>query len=263
VGDGFARIGENSGTTNVLTGSGVDEAWTTGVQLAESVLELLRSGKGFTRDNLRDTYVRRRDQSWVAREGRVAEKARDGFQKSFVRGMLGMALSGLSNGRLNLGGIPKRPQERIPTVEEYYHGKIPAQEIQQLRKECTIKGVSLHGALMQRSGWPAIKHDGQLLLSHQDALLIGGKVQAPPGYADHVVFMYPHLCASCGVKICIEACSGQAIAPGEHGVPMFDREKCVHCGACRWNCVQALPEDPERVNLRFRAGTGGLHSAEN
>ena len=28
---GYARIGECSGSTNVLTGSGVDEAWTTGV----------------------------------------------------------------------------------------------------------------------------------------------------------------------------------------------------------------------------------------
>ena len=33
-GDGFARIGEGSGSTNMLTGSGVDEAWTTGIQLA-------------------------------------------------------------------------------------------------------------------------------------------------------------------------------------------------------------------------------------
>ena len=44
---------------------------------------------------------------------------------------------------------------------------------------------------MQRCGWPAIPYDGQLLVSHQDALLLGGKVQAPPGYADHVVFLYP------------------------------------------------------------------------
>ena len=48
VGDGYARVGEGSGTTNVLTGSGVDEAWTTGAQLAESVLELLKSKKPFT-----------------------------------------------------------------------------------------------------------------------------------------------------------------------------------------------------------------------
>jgi electron-transferring-flavoprotein dehydrogenase len=30
-----------------------------------------------------------------------------------------------------------------------------------------------------------------------------------------------------------------------------------------WNCSQANPEDSERMNVTFRAGTGGLHSAEN
>ena len=39
AGNGYARIGEGSGSTNVLTGSGVDEAWTTGSQLAEGVID--------------------------------------------------------------------------------------------------------------------------------------------------------------------------------------------------------------------------------
>jgi electron-transferring-flavoprotein dehydrogenase len=263
VGDGYARVGEGSGSTNVLTGSGVDEAWTTGAQLAESVLELLKAKKPFTRQHLEETYLKRRRASWVEAEGRVAEKSRDGFQKGVVRGMIGMALAGLTQGRFTLNGDPVPPYQRIPTLEEYYRGRIPDAEIQQLRKECAIKGVSLHGALMQRCGWPAIPYDGQLLVSHQDALLLGGKVQAPPGYADHVVFLYPELCERCGTKICIELCSGQAIAPGPGGVPAFDREKCVHCGACYWNCAQPLPENPERMNIAFRAGTGGLHSAEN
>jgi electron-transferring-flavoprotein dehydrogenase len=263
VGDGYARVGEGSGTTNVLTGSGVDEAWTTGSQLAESVLELLKSKKPFTRQHLEETYVKRRRASWLEAEGRVAEKSRDGFQKGVVRGMVGMALAGLTNGRLTLSGEPVPPYKRIPTLEEYYHGRIPKAEIEQLRKECTIKGVSLHSTLMQRCGWPAIPYDDQLLMSHQDALLLGGKVQAPPGYADHVVFLYPELCERCGTKICIELCSGQAITPGQGGVPAFDREKCVHCGACYWNCAQPIPNNPARMNIAFRAGTGGLHSAEN
>jgi Fe-S-cluster-containing hydrogenase component 2 len=25
----------------------------------------------------------------------------------------------------------------------------------------------------------------------------------------------------------------------QNGVPNFDREKCVHCGACLWNCASA------------------------
>lgn len=263
AGDGFARIGEGSGSTNVLTGSGVDEAWATGIQLAESVVELLKAKKPFTKQNLEDTYVKRRRASWLEAEARVAEKSRDGFQKGVVRGMIGMALAGLTNGRFALSGEPVPPHQRIPTIEDYYRGRIPAGEIEQLRKECAIKGTSLHAALMHRVGWPAIPYDGQLLVSHQDALLLGGKVQAPPGYADHVVFLYPELCEKCGTKLCIELCSGQAITPGQRGVPDFDREKCVHCGACYWNCSQPLPEAPERMNIAFRAGTGGLHSAEN
>ena len=67
---------------------------------------------------------------------------------------------------------------------------------------------------MDRCGWPAIPYDGQLLVSHQDALLMGGKVQAPPGYADHVRFIYPDFCERCATKLCIEMCSGQAITRG-------------------------------------------------
>ncbi len=263
VGDGYARIGEGSGTTNVLTGSGVDEAWASGVQLAEAVLELGRARQPFTKQNLEATYVRRRRASWIEQEAKVAEKSRDGFQKGVLQGMVGMALAGFTQGRFSLGSEPVPPWQRVPSIEEYYRDRIPAAEIARIREECRAKGRSLHDALMDRAGWPPIPYDGQLLLSHQDALLLGGKVQAPPGYGDHVVFLYPELCEACGTRICIEACSGQAIAPGEGGVPAFDREKCVHCGACQWNCTQSLPGQPDRMNIAFRAGPGGLHSAEN
>ena len=263
VGDGYARIGEGSGSTNVLTGSGVDEAWATGTQLAEAVLELLRAKKPFTKQNLDEAYVGRRRASWVEQESRVAEKSRDGFQKGFVRGMIGMALAGLTNGRFSLADDPVPPWQRIPSLEDYYRNRVTPEDIARLREECKVKSTSLHGALMEKAGWPAIPYDGRLLVSHQDALLLGGKVQAPPGYSDHVVFLYSELCEKCGARICIEACSGQAITPGAGSVPNFDREKCVHCGACLWNCSQPLPYDPERTNIAFRAGTGGLHSAEN
>jgi electron-transferring-flavoprotein dehydrogenase len=115
---------------------------------------------------------------------------------------------------------------------------------------------------MERVGWPPVVHDGELLVSQQDALLMGGKVQAPAGFADHVVFLQPAVCERCGSRTCIEICSAQAITPGESGgEPAFDREKCVHCGACLWNCTQAL--EGGRTNIAFRAGAGGLHSAEN
>jgi electron-transferring-flavoprotein dehydrogenase len=262
AGDGFARIGEGSGSTNVLTSSGVDEAFTTGVQLAEAVIELAEAGKPYTRENLEAAYVRRRRGSWVEQEGRVAEKARDGFQRGVVSGLVGMALAGLTGGRVALGEEPPHPAEKLGTLEAFYAGKIPPAEIARIKAECEAKGLPVHDALMERAGWPAIALDGKLLVTHQDALLVGGKVQAPPGYADHVVFLRPEVCRACGARVCVEICSAEAIRPGEAGVPVFDREKCVHCGACFWSCSQRL-DGSDRVNLSFRAGAGGLHSAEN
>lgn len=264
VGDGYARIGEGSGTTNVLTGSGVDEAWTSGTLLAEGVLELMKEGKPFTRQNLRKVYVERRRASRLEVEAKIAEKSRDGFGKGFIQGLLGMALAGYSGGKLNMPGDHRRPNERVSSIEDTYSSQIPEHELKAMREECTAKGEALHDAIMDRVGWPKIEYDGKLLVSHQDALLIGGKVQAPFGFADHVVFVDHDVCRSCHTKICIDMCSGQAITTNpEDGVPLFDREKCVHCGACLWNCSKAHPKDPEKTNVEFRAGAGGLHSAEN
>ena len=259
AGEGYARIGECSGSTNVLTGSGVDEAWTTGTQLAEAVLELLQAGKPLSQANLEATYVARRRASWVEEEGKVAEKARDGFHRGMIPGLLGMAIAGFTEGKHSVSGEPKL----MPTPEEYYREKIPAAELAKIMEDCRARGVSCHNALMDRVGWPAIPYDGQLLVSHQDALLMGGKVQAAPGYADHVRFVYPDFCERCVSKMCIEMCSGQAIRAGVGGVPAFDREKCIHCGACIWNCGVQLDEDPARSNISFSAGAGGLHSTEN
>lgn len=260
-GNGYARIGEGSGSTNVLTGSGVDEAWTTGTLLAEGVIELMRAGRPFTRENLEQAYVERRRKSWVEKEGIVAEHARDGFQKGFLRGLIGMGLTGITGGRISLHSKIKEPHERIQEPEDYFRGKFTRAEIDKLRTKCHAENRSLHDALMDACGWPPIPFDGKLLITHQDALLVGGKVQAPAGYADHVVFLQPEVCKFCGSKTCVEICSGQAITEGDDGTTNFDREKCVHCGACLWNCSQEIEKG--KTNIEFRAGAGGLHSAQN
>jgi electron-transferring-flavoprotein dehydrogenase len=113
TGDGFARIGEGSGSTNMLTGSGVDEAWTTGTQLADAVVELLRAGKDFSQENLAATYEARRRASRIEREGKEAENARIGFHRGMVRGMVGMALAGLTRGRISLNGTAPPAQKQI------------------------------------------------------------------------------------------------------------------------------------------------------
>jgi electron-transferring-flavoprotein dehydrogenase len=262
-GDGWARIGEGSGSTNVLAGSGVDEAWTTGVQLAEGVFELMKDGRDFTRENLDAAYVKRRRASWVEKEARIAAKSRDGFRSGFIKGFMGMGLTGMTQGLVNLGGPDRRPYERIPSFKDYYGGILSDEEIASLAKKAKESGEPFHDLFLQAAGWPAIEPDGKLLVSHQDALLLGGKVQAAEGYADHVIFRAPEVCKSCESMLCVSMCSGQAITPGEDGVPVFDREKCVHCGACQWNCARPNAENPEETNVAFRAGSGGFHSAEN
>ena len=128
AGDGYARIGEGSGSTNVLTGSGVDEAWTTGAQLAEGgARTAAKPGKPFTRENLEATYVARRRASWVETEGRVAEQARDGFHHGVVTGLLGMALAGLTGGRC--GARRALPPTSASGPRRVLRGRIPAAEI--------------------------------------------------------------------------------------------------------------------------------------
>jgi electron-transferring-flavoprotein dehydrogenase len=258
TGDGFARIGEGSGSTNLLTNSGVDEAWTTGVQLAEGVLELLRSGEKFTRENLQKTYEKKRRASWIEQGTQQALHARDGFHKGFVRGLVGMALAGMTGGRLALKGHIPSASEQIRKAHAHSTGSL---SVEQVAAVALADGRPLHDALMSARGWPEIPFDGRLLITHQDALLMGGKVQALPGYADHVVFLDKALCAQCQEKTCVSMCSGQAITLGDDGFPTFEREKCVHCGACLWNCAE--PPAGELSNIVFKAGSGGLHSAEN
>ena len=258
TGDGFARIGEGSGSTNMLTGSGVDEAWTTGVELGEAVIELLRAGKKFTQENLAATYETRRRASRVERGAREAQNARNGFHGGMVRGMIGMALAGLTGGRLSLGAHIPPAHKQIRAFSTEVVESLKLKDAAALAVE---DGRPLHDALLTARGWPEIAFDGRLLVSHQDALLMGGKVQAMPGFADHVVFRDAGLCIACEEKTCIAMCSGQAITLGANGMPAFEREKCVHCGGCLWNCAHS--PDGEHSNIEFRAGAGGLHSAEN
>jgi len=263
-GDGYARIGEGSGATNVLTNSGVDEAWTTGVQLAEAVLELLRDKQPFTRDNLERTYVKRRRESALDKESTIAAKARVGFRRGFVRGVIGTGLTGITRGRINAPGYRKADTREVKSLAEHFEGRIPAEEITRIKAEASAAQRPLQDVYMDHAGWPSIPFDGELLVSQQDALLIGGKVQAPPGYEDHIVFLDPAECEACRTKLCVSICSGQALTlDGESEVPVFDREKCVHCGACVWSCPAPREPGHDVGAIALEAGAGGLHSAEN
>ena len=77
------------------------------------------------------------------------------------------------------------------------------------------------------------------------------------------VLFFPTFANNAGPSYASKLALVRPLLPGENGVPNFDREKCVHCGACLWNCTSASPETADRMGVAFYAGTGGLHSAEN
>ena len=262
-GDGFVRIGEGSGTTDCLANAGVDEAWESGVMLAKSVLKLLQEGKDFTKANLEATYVADRRASALDRRLKKASGARNGFNKSFFWGMVGEGMRGMLGIALPFKSVP--PATRVPELKDAVKGRIKDNAaFEAAVAEAEKARKPLHDAVMDACGWPAIPYDGELLVLHQDALLLGGKVQAAPGFADHVTFADPELCKTCTKHTCIEVCSAQALMPSDEpgGVPKFDREKCVHCGGCIWNCARLVP-GTDHGNIVFKAGSGGLHSNEN
>ena len=263
-GDGYARIGEGSGTTDCLANAGVDEAWESGTMLAKAVLKLAAEGKDFTRENLEATYVADRRASKLDKRLRRASGARNGFNKGFMLGMMGEGLCGFLGIKLPFKSVP--PATRVPELEEAMKGRDC--DFAKLREGVAAAdkaGLPRHDAVMDACGWPPIPFDGELLMSHQDALLKGGKVQAAAGFADHLSFADPSLCANCTKRTCVEICSAQALMPpedGAAGTPRFDREKCVHCGACLWNCAKLRPGTTSG-NVVLAAGSGGLHSNEN
>jgi len=157
--------------------------------------------------------------------------------------MFGMALAGLTHGRFSLKSHQSPPASRFigcPRSSRLGTGNTRHDsQLHQAATRAISENRPLHDALLSVRGWPEIPFDGRLLVTQQDALLIGGKVQAMPGFADHVIFRDLKLCTACSEKTCVAMCSGQAITQGADGLPTFEREKCVHCGGCLWNCAQS------------------------
>ena len=119
--------------------------------------------------NLEATYVKQRRASKRDIESRIAEKSRDGFHRGMVSGLLGMALSGFTRGLFHIPGTHQKTWDRLPKVADYFKGKLTPEEVEQIRKDCSARGVYSNDVLMEKAGWPSIDYDGKLLISHQDA----------------------------------------------------------------------------------------------
>ena len=140
--------------TNMLTGSGVDEAWTTGTQLAESVIELLHDGKPFTKEFLAATYEAKRRQSWVERGAREAKNARNGFHGG-SRPRHGRHGAGRPHRRKNLTERQNPADLQADSPDSLaVQGRLEAQACAEL---ALLDGRPLHDALMTLRGWPEIR----------------------------------------------------------------------------------------------------------
>ena len=89
----------------------------------------------------------------------------------------------------------------------------------------------------------------------------GGGVTAISLIADDMALAGGTITGGSGAVSLTSSTPGQAITLGADEVPVFEREKCIHCGGCLWNCAHS--PDGILSNVEFRAGSGGLHSAEN
>ena len=104
--------------------------------------------------------MRRRRESWVDEESKIAADARNGFQKGVVTGMIGMAVAGLTRGRVTPASRPA--PSRLPSLEEAYGSRISPADLKQMQEECAAKGTVAarphHGPLRlaaDSDGWQA------------------------------------------------------------------------------------------------------------
>ena len=136
AGDGYARIGEGSGCTNVLTGSGVDEAWTTGTQLAEGVLELLKANRHSPARTSRTPTCARRAEAGSRKKVASPKTRATVSSTASSPDCSAWALAGLTGGRLALHGDPRPPHERIQHPDKYFAGKLTAPRSKPFAQQC-------------------------------------------------------------------------------------------------------------------------------
>ena len=126
-------------------------------------------------------------------------------------------------------------------------------EHQHLAQRYVLRGVESGGAVADMGRYCAyLDADGNPALWLQ-------QIDSISGNGRHAIVIAPELVRIEMLRV--GHTYELAITLGPEGAPAFEREKCVHCGACLWNCPHS--PDGERSNIEFQAGAGGLHSGEN
>jgi len=180
---------------------------TTGVPTRDAVVELLRVEKPFTQATSMPPTVAAAPRKLAGARGRGGKRdARNGFHGGLVRESIGMLWLDVTRGSSlwaeRFVGAGHRSHRFLAAYK--VHGEIePAEAARTGAGGATRRTPAARcpddGARLGRR----IELDGRLLVTQQDALLNGRQGAGDAGFADHVVFRDPQLCAKCAEKTCV------------------------------------------------------------
>ena len=125
AGDGYARIGEGSGSTNVLTGSGVDEAWTTGRAARRRRRRAAARGQAVHPGESGGSLCRvgAAPVGWK-QEGRIAEKRATVSIAALSPACSAWRLAGFTKGNV---AIARRAATAMPPLDDIIAASFPAE----------------------------------------------------------------------------------------------------------------------------------------
>ncbi len=201
------------------------------------------------------TYVARRRASWVEQEGRVAERRARRLPARRDRGPDRHGPRRADRRRAVRPAGPRGTSSALPSLEEYFAGRIPADEIARIRDECDADGQpaarrvdgsrGLAGDPVRRPA--AGDAPGRAADGRQGAGAAGLRGSRASSTTDA-------LCGTCRDA----ALRRDVLGPGDHVRRRrrragFDREKCVHCGACLGTATRPLPGEPRAARTSSSA----------
>lgn len=68
-------------------------------------------------------------------------------------------------------------------------------------------------------------------------------------YPNVGLYQYSATCNHCAEPKCVKGCPTRAMHIAEDGTVQHDKELCVGCRYCTWNCPYAVPQYIEKLNI--------------
>jgi electron-transferring-flavoprotein dehydrogenase len=201
-GDGFMLIGDSAGYMNAARLKGLHLAVKSGVLAATAALGALSATDGIAQGDKLSKVDKLFNESWAYTELKKVGNYRQGFQKGFLAGSIGVALGTLTGGALPAGKKPMKSD-----IELYKKGAKPN---------------------------PLPKFDGELTFDKLSSVFSSGTIHEEDQPV-HLQVLDTSIC----VDKCTEEYGNpcQHFCPAEvyefaEGALMVNASNCVHCKTC-------------------------------